>query len=54
MIPADLFVICSSNKDISFYLQSANIDGETNLKKREVSNETQKIFYKKKKKKKII
>ena len=50
MIPADLFVICSSNKDISFYLQSANIDGETNLKKREVSNETQKIFYKKEKK----
>ena len=50
MIPADLFVICSSNKDISFYLQTSNIDGETNLKKREVSNETQKIFYKKEKK----
>ena len=34
IIPADLFVICSSNKDFSFYLQTTNIDGETNLKKR--------------------
>ena len=46
IIPADLFVICSSNTDTSFYLQTSNIDGESNLKKREVLISTQKIFYK--------
>ena len=48
MIPADLFVLCSSNKDGSFYLQTANLDGESNLKQREVLIDTQKLFYKKK------
>ena len=52
MIPADLFVICSSNTDCSFYLQTSNLDGETNLKKREVLTSTQKIFYKNKDKEK--
>ena len=50
IIPADLFVICTSNKDFSFYLQTSNIDGETSLKKREVLIDTQKIFFKRKNK----
>ena len=48
IIPADLFVLCSSNKDGAFYLKTANLDGESNLKQREVLVDTQKIFYKKK------
>ena len=44
IIPADLIVICSSNTNGTFYLQSSNLDGETNLKEREVLNATQKIF----------
>ena len=48
MIPADLLVICSSNKDGAFYLQTANLDGESNLKQREILMDTQKIFYKNK------
>ena len=52
MIPADLFVICSSNTDCSFYLQTSNLDGESNLKKREALTSTQKIFYKNKDKEK--
>ena len=47
IIPADLFVLCSSNKDGSFYLQTTNLDGESNLKQREVIMDTQKLFYKK-------
>ena len=47
IIPADLFVLCSSNKDGSFYLQTVNLDGESNLKQREVIMDTQKLFYKK-------
>ena len=47
IIPADLFIICSSNKDLSFYLQTSNLDGESNLKKREVLICTQKLFIKK-------
>ena len=50
IIPADLFVICSSNKDGSFFLQTASLDGETNLKNREVLLDMQKIFSKKIKK----
>ena len=50
IIPADLFAICSSNKDNSFFLQTSNLDGETNLKQREVLKITQKLFYKKKNK----
>lgn len=50
IIPADLFVICSSNKDNSFFLQTSNLDGESNLKQREVLKSTQKLFYKKKNK----
>ena len=46
IIPADLFVLCSSNKDGTFYLQTSNIDGESNLKQREILMDTQKIFYK--------
>ena len=48
MIPADLFVLCTSNKDGSFYLQTASLDGESNLKQREVLMDIQKIFYKQK------
>jgi magnesium-transporting ATPase (P-type) len=48
IIPADLFVVCSSNKDGIFYLQTSNLDGETNLKEREVLMNIQRIFYKKK------
>ena len=44
LIPADLLVICSSNKDISFYLQTSNLDGESSLKQREALIYTQKIF----------
>ena len=47
IIPADLFVVCSSNKNGTFYLQTANLDGESNLKEREVLMNIQKIFYKK-------
>ena len=47
IIPADLFVVCSSNKNGTFYLQTANLDGESNLKEREVLMDVQKIFYKK-------
>ena len=50
IIPADIFVICSSNKDGAFYLQTASLDGESNLKKREVLLDMQKIFSKKIKK----
>ena len=50
IIPADLFVICSSNKDFSFFLQTSNLDGESNLKQREVLKCTQKLFYKMKNK----
>ena len=52
IIPADLFVVCSSNKDGSFYLQTASLDGESNLKQREILMDTQKIFYKNKTKEK--
>ena len=48
IIPADLLVLCSSNKDSAFYLQTANLDGESNLKQRETLIDTQKIFYKNK------
>ena len=51
-IPADLFVICSSNKDHSFFLQTSSLDGESNLKQREVLKSTQKLFYKMKNKEK--
>ena len=44
LIPADLLVICSSNRDFSFYLQTSNLDGETSLKSREALLYTQKIF----------
>ena len=44
LIPSDLLVICSSNKDFSFYLQTSNVDGETSLKQREALIYTQKIF----------
>ena len=44
LIPADLLVVCSSNKDFSFYLQTSNLDGETSLKQREALIYTQKIF----------
>ena len=47
IIPADLFVVCSSNKNGTFYLQTANLDGESNLKEREVLMNIQRIFYKK-------
>ena len=44
LIPADLLVICTSNRDFSFYLQTSNLDGETSLKQREACIYTQKIF----------
>ena len=44
-IPADLLVIFSSNKEGNLYLQTSNIDGETNLKERDSLNHTQKIFF---------
>ena len=44
IIPADLLVICSSNIEGNFYLQTSNLDGETNLKEREALNDTQNIF----------
>ena len=44
IIPADLFVICSSNPEGAFYLQTASLDGETGLKEREAFIETQKKF----------
>ena len=52
IIPADLFVICSSNKDHFFFLQTSNLDGESNLKQREVLKSTQNLFYKMKNKEK--
>ena len=51
IIPADLFVICSSNPEGAFFLQTASLDGETGLKEREAFIETQKIFLNKKIKK---
>ena len=48
IIPADLLVICSSNIDGTFYLQTSNLDGETNLKECEAITYTQKIFLNKK------
>ena len=45
--PADMLVIYSSNKDGFFYLQTSNIDGETNLKERDALSFTQKLFMKK-------
>ena len=51
IIPADLFIICSSNPEGAFYLQTASLDGETGLKEREAYLETQKIFLNKKIKK---
>ena len=51
IIPADMLVICSSNVDGSFYLQTSNLDGESNLKERETIVDTQKIFLNKKIKK---
>ena len=48
LIPSDLLVICSSNRDFSFYLQTSNLDGETSLKQREALIYTQKIFLNKK------
>ena len=44
IIPADLIVICSSNVDGIFYVQTSNLDGETNLKERQALNYTQSIF----------
>ena len=51
IIPADLFVIFSSNPEGAFYLQTASLDGETGLKEREAFIETQKLFLNKKIKK---
>ena len=51
IIPADLLVICSSNPEGAFYLQTASLDGETGLKEREAYIETHKIFLSKKIKK---
>ena len=48
IIPADLVVLCSSNKDLSYYLKTSSLDGESNLKQREVLMSTQKLFYKQK------
>ena len=45
--PADMLVIYSSNKEGNFYLQTSNIDGETNLKERDALNYTQELFSKK-------
>ena len=42
--PADMLVIFSSNKEGNFYLQTSNIDGETNLKERDALSYTQKLF----------
>ncbi len=50
IVPADLFVVCSSNKEGNFFLQTSNLDGETNIKEREVLMKIQKIFCKKKNK----
>ena len=44
IIPADMLIICSSNVDGTFYLQTSNLDGESNLKERETMIYTQKIF----------
>ena len=44
IIPADILVIRSSNKDGSFFLQTTNIDGESNLKQRDVLIYTQNFF----------
>ena len=49
--PADMLVIFSSNKEGNFYLQTSNIDGETNLKERDALGYTQKLFMNKKFKK---
>ena len=48
IIPADLLVICSSNIDGTYYLQTSNLDGESNLKESEAISDTQKIFLNKK------
>ena len=45
--PADMLIIYSSNKEKNFYLQTSNIDGETNLKERDALSYTQKLFSKK-------
>ena len=44
IIPADLLIICSHNPEGNFYLQTSNLDGETNLKEKEALNYTQKMF----------
>ena len=49
--PADMLVIFSSNIEGNFYLQTSNIDGETNLKERDALSYTQKLFLNKKFKK---
>ena len=45
--PADMLIIYSSNKEKNFYMQTSNIDGETNLKERDALDYTQKLFSKK-------
>ena len=49
--PADMIIIYSSNKEKNFYMQTSNIDGETNLKERDSLDYTQKLFSDKKFKK---
>lgn len=49
--PADMLIIYSSNKEKNFYMQTSNIDGETNLKERDALDYTQKLFSDKKFKK---
>ena len=51
IFPADLLIICSSNKDGVFYLQTSNLDGESSLKESQSIMYTQSIFLNKKIKK---
>lgn len=42
MLPCDLVLVCSSNVDGTVFLETANLDGETNLKLRESLEKVQK------------
>jgi phospholipid-transporting ATPase len=44
MIPSDLALIASSAEDGTAFVETANLDGETNLKLREAPSETQKLL----------
>ncbi len=44
MIPSDLVLIATSSEDGTAFVETANLDGETNLKLREAPSETHKVL----------